>query len=40
MQATECIAIHEMSVFFLSLELGSGSYLSQETLYRSEFCKR
>ena len=35
MQDTECIAINEMSMFFLSLELGSGIYLSQETLYLS-----
>ena len=32
--------IHEMPLFFLSLEPGSGTYLYQETLYRSESCRR
>ena len=29
---------HEMPLFFLSLEPGPGTCLSQETLYRSIFC--
>ena len=32
--------IHEMPLFFLSLEPGSGTYPYQETLYRSESCIR
>ena len=32
--------IHVMSLFFLSLEPGSDTYLYQETQYRSESCRR
>ena len=40
MQDINCIVIHEISLLFLSLELGLGTYLYQETLYLSESCKR
>ena len=32
-QDTWCPVIHEMPLFFLSLEPGSDTYLNQETLY-------
>ena len=35
-----CIVNHEMPWYFLSWVLGSYIYLYQETLYRSESCKR
>ena len=34
-----CIVNHEMPWYFLCWVLGSGIYLYQETLYRSESCK-
>ena len=39
-QDTKCTVIHVMPLFFLSLEPGSDTYLYQETLYRSESCRR
>ena len=39
-QNTQCTVIRVMSVFFLSLEPGSDTYLYQETLYRNESCRR
>ena len=35
-----CIVNHEMPWYFLSWVLGSDIYLYQETMYRSESCKR
>ena len=32
--------VHEMPLFFLSLGPGSGTYFYQDTLYRSESCRR
>ena len=39
-QCIWCIVICEMHWFFSCLEPGSGTYLCQETMYRSEYCKR
>ena len=39
-QDTLCTVIHVMPLFVLSLEPGSETYLYQETLYRSESCRR
>ena len=39
-QGIWCIVIREMPCFFYCLEPGLGTYLCQETLYRSESCRR
>ena len=39
-QGIWCIVIHEMPWCFLCLEPGSDTYPCQETLYRSESCRR